>query len=368
MMMLRRVADTGLQHKLVVPLDVELAALATAVPRHSYTQDEALALAARSFPELEHLRSVFANSGIETRYSCVPLEWFGEPHGWVDRNATYERCALELLERAARKAMTNARLGPRDIGAIIAVSTTGLSVPSLDAKLMHRLELNPETERLPIFGLGCAGGITGLAHATRLAAAMPGRNVLMACVELCGLNFRTAGQNKVDFVSCALFGDGAAAAILRGGGAGSSDALGQILAIGEHTWPGTEDVMGWSIEEDGFGVVMSTKIPLFARRELRAAAESFLAAHDMALNELDGIIAHPGGRKVLEAICDALNIDAEQLDHARTVLRDYGNMSSPTVLFVLERTIAAQASGRHLMAAFGPGFTVSFALLGLSPA
>jgi len=124
---------------------------------------------------------------------------------------TYERCALELLEQVARKAMAEAQVSPRDIGALVTVSTTGLSVPSLDAKLMHKLDLSPAAERLPIFGLGCAGGISGMARAARLAATMPGRNVLMACVELCGLNFRTADQNKVDFVSSALFGDGAAA-------------------------------------------------------------------------------------------------------------------------------------------------------------
>jgi alkylresorcinol/alkylpyrone synthase len=363
--MLRHAPETHPEVEPDARLDIEIASLATALPPYRYTQEEALALAGRMFPEFGHLKSVFANTGIETRYSCVPLDWFSESHNWVDRNEAYERGALELLEQAARKAITAAGVDTRDIGAIITVSTTGLSVPSLDSKLMHKLGLRPDTERLPIFGLGCAGGVSGMARAARIAATMNGRSVLMLCVELCGLNFRSTDENKVNYISSSLFSDGAAAAILRAGGSGG---IGRIHAVGEHNWPGTEDVMGWSIEEDGFGIVMSTQIPQFTRNKLKEAVAEFLARHGMELDDLDGIVAHPGGRKVLEAISDALSIDKVKLVHGWEVLRDHGNMSSPTVMFVLERTIAAGSRGRYLMAAFGPGFTVSFALLDLSPA
>jgi len=370
--MLNRVPNTETSVGLVPALQVRIASLATAVPEYRYTQDEALELASRMFPAYGRLESVFANTGIRNRYSCVPLDWFSEPHNWVDRNAVYERCALDLLERVARSAISRAGLGMEDIGAILTVSTTGLSVPSLDAKLMHRLGLGPDTERLPIFGLGCAGGVTGLARAARLAATMNGRGVLMLCVELCGLNFRPDKQSKVDFVSCALFGDGAAGTILqaheKGSEAGPEGSMAHITAVGEHNWSGTNDIMGWSIEEDGFGVVMSTQIPKFARNELREAVELFLARHRLGLDDLDGIITHPGGRKVLEAISVALNVGRSELAHGWDVLRDYGNMSSPTVMFVLERTLGAGTTGRHLMAAFGPGFTVSFALLDIASA
>lgn len=347
-------------------MQVSISSLATAVPEHRYAQDEALELASRMFPAYGRLESVFANTGIEHRYSCVPLDWFREPHNWVDRNSVYESAALDLLEKVARSALSKAGLGKDDIGAIITVSTTGLSVPSLDAKLMHRLGLSPDTERLPIFGLGCAGGVTGLARAARLAATMDGRGVLMMCVELCGLNFRAGKQGKVDFISCALFGDGAAGAILQARENGADAGLGTLTAVGEHNWPGTNDIMGWSIEEDGFGVVMSTQIPRFARDELRETVELFLTRHGLDLDDLDGIVSHPGGRKVLEAISGALSIDPDKLVHGWEVLRDYGNMSSPTVMFVLERTLGAGAAGRHLMIAFGPGFTVSFAMLDIS--
>lgn len=363
--MLRHVSETHPVVEAEARLDIEIASLSTSLPPYRYSQDEALELAGRMFPEFGHLKKIFANTGIENRYSCVPLDWFAEPHNWVDRNAAYERGAIELLEQAARSAIALAGTDPRDIGAIITVSTTGLSVPSLDSKLMHKLGLLPNTERLPIFGLGCAGGVTGMARAARLAATMNGRCVLMLCVELCGLNFRSADENKVNYVSSALFSDGAAAAILRSGRRGG---VGRIEAVGEHNWPDTQDVMGWSIEEDGFGVVMSTQIPQFARDKLKQAVAGFLSQNGLELDDLDGVVAHPGGRKVLEAISDALSIDKAELDHGWKVLRDYGNMSSPTVMFVLERTIAAKPRGRHLMVAFGPGFTVSFALLNLSPA
>jgi len=365
--MLRRIPENELTTEQAGRLDIEIASLATALPPHRYTQDEALVHAREMFPGYEHLESVFANTGIDHRYSCVPLDWFDEPHDWVDRNAIYERAALDLIERAARDAMEQASAGPQDIGAIVTVSTTGLSVPSLDSKLLHRLGLDPDTERLPIFGLGCAGGVSGMARAARLAATMDGQCVLMLCVELCSLNLRTTGKNKVNYISSALFGDGAAAVIVRSENCdGPSHSIGRIRAVGEHNWPETLDMMGWSIEQDGFGVVMSTSIPQFARAGLRPAVEAFLAKNELELDDLDGLVSHPGGRKVLEAISDALDIDAQDLSLAWDVLRDYGNMSSPTVLFVLDRTVDDCQHGLHLMIAFGPGFTVSFALIDLS--
>ncbi len=366
--MLRRVEESVPAVETREAVNIEIASIATSLPPHRYTQQEALFLARRKFPGFGHLESVFENTGIKHRYSCVPLDWYAEPHDWVDRNAVYESAALDLLEQAAREAIANAKAKPQDIGAIVTVSTTGLSVPSLDAKLMHRLNLAPTTERLPIFGLGCAGGVSGMARAARLAATLDGQSVLVLCVELCGLNLRTSKDNKVNFVSSALFGDGAAALLLRDAGATGSTAsgIGRIKAVGEHNWPDTLDVMGWSIERDGFGVVMSTRIPQFAREELRDAADTFLASHGLDFSDIDGLISHPGGRKVLEAIADALETNEQELAHAWDVLRDYGNMSSPTVLFVLERMASAGHKGLHLMIAFGPGFTVSFALVDLS--
>ncbi len=345
---------------------MEIAALATALPPHLLSQEAMLARARQVFPHLAHLEPVYANTGIERRHACMPLDWYVAPHGWEARGAVFAREAPALLEEAALKALASARLEPQEIDAIVTVSTTGLCVPSLDAKLMNRLAFRPDAERLPVFGLGCAGGVSGLARGARLARTFADGHVLVLTVELCSLNFRLSDPSKAMFVSTALFGDGAAALVLRAQEPGSAEGnSSRVLATGEHLWPESEELMGWSIEEDGFGVVISTRIPAFARASLAAATSDFLAKHGLGLGDIEGFILHPGGRKVLEAMAAALDIGAERLSHSWEVLRDYGNMSSPTVLFVLERAREAGASGLHLMAALGPGFTISFALIEL---
>ena len=188
------------------------------------------------------------------------------------------------------------------------VSTTGLAVPSLDAILANRLGLPATIERLPIFGLGCAGGVSGLARAARMAQSLPKGNVLLLVVELCTINCRNTDHTIKNFISAALFGDGAAALLLRR--ASDGKALPRLVASGEHMWRRSEYMMGWSIEDDGFGVVLSPDIPKCAREELRPAVDHFLARHGLVLSDLDGIIMHPGGRKVLEAAQTALELAA----------------------------------------------------------
>jgi alkylresorcinol/alkylpyrone synthase len=350
-------------------LDVEILSVATAVPSNKLPQGAMLERAKEVFPHLAHLEPVYANTGIDTRYSCMPLEWYLEPRGWKDRSDCFEREALILLEQAAIKAIDDAGLQISDIDSIVTVSSTGLCVPSLDAKLANRMGLRNDIERLPIFGLGCAGGVSGMARSARLAQSMSGGHVLLLSVELCSLNYRLADTRKAMFISTALFGDGAAAMVLRGTGS-HQDGNGavrhpRISAVGEHLWFESEDMMGWSIEEDGFGVIISTTIPSFTHDNIKDAAQTFLTRNGCDFDDLAGIVLHPGGRKVLEAVESALELDGDELRHSRDVLRDYGNMSSPTVLFVLARMLASGASGKHLMAALGPGFSISFGLLEL---
>jgi alkylresorcinol/alkylpyrone synthase len=342
---------------------VAIAAIASAVPEHRIdqraTRDMVLAIA----PELRSHEALFLNTSIASRYSCVPLNWHLEPQGWATRNAVFQQAAADLLERVGRECIARSGIAMSDIEAIVTVSTTGLAVPSLDAILANRLGLASTIERLPIFGLGCAGGVTGLARAARMARSLPRGIVLLLVVELCTINCRNRDHTIKNFISTALFGDGAAALLVRRIGRGET--LPRLLASGEHMWRRSEDMMGWSIEDDGFGVVLSPDIPKCARDELRPAVDHFLARHDMVLGDLAGVIMHPGGRRVLEAAATALALPQAALQHAWDILAQYGNMSSPTALFVLQRTLSAGASGRHLLAAFGPGFTVSFALLDL---
>lgn len=340
-----------------------LLALATAVPPFELRQPAVMERARLLFQagpnQIERLLPVYDNAGIERRFSCVPIEWYLHPHGWEERTELFIRHALALFEDAARRCVARAGIGFDEIDALVTVSTTGIATPSLDARLMELLPFRRDLQRLPIFGLGCAGGVSGLARAAALARAAPGSKVLLLVVELCGLTFRAQDLSKSNIIATALFGDGAAALLLSTGGTGPV-----VEAWGEHTWPASLDVMGWEVKDDGLGVLFSRDIPTLVRDELRSATDAFLARQGLRRPDLAGYVCHPGGAKVLDALEDAFGLPHGALAHARATLRDYGNMSAVTVLFVLDRMLAAKARpGRYLMSALGPGFTASFALL-----
>jgi alkylresorcinol/alkylpyrone synthase len=340
-----------------------LLSLATAVPPYALGQEDVARRARHLFAQnaavdLDRLMPVFANAGIERRYSCVPIEWYEEPHGWADRNTLYLQNAVRLLERAGREAIARAGLGPEEIDGIVVASTTGVATPSLDAPLMGLLGLRRDVRRLPMFGLGCAGGVIGLARAADLARAVPGSRVLLLVVELCALSFRKNDVSKSNVVATALFGDGAAAAVVSCRGEGSA-----LAAAGEYTWPDTLDIMGWDVTEEGLKAVFSRDIPALVRRHMRDVASEFLARHGFSLGEIDRFICHPGGVKVITALEEAFRLAPGALAEERGVLRDYGNMSAATLLFVLERTMHAGLGGTSLITALGPGFTAGFLLL-----
>jgi alkylresorcinol/alkylpyrone synthase len=339
-----------------------LLALTTAAPPHVLRQEQVKALARRIFAErtaeLERLLPVFDHAGIETRHSCLPLERYLERQSWKARNRTYVDHALALIGSASEAALDRAGLAPSDVGAVVTVSTTGLATPSLDALLIERLGLPRDTIRLPIFGLGCAGGVLGIARAASLARTMPDRPVLFAVVELCALTFRAVDTSNSNIVAAALFGDGAGAGVLAMAGAGPV-----IAGYGEHTWPASLDIMGWRIEDDGFGVLFSRDIPALVRNRYRSALLGFLDGCGLRLDDIDRFAMHPGGVKVLQALAEALDLSPVALRDSREVLRSHGNMSAATVLFVLERMLAQDRSDRILASALGPGFTAGFVLL-----
>jgi alkylresorcinol/alkylpyrone synthase len=342
--------------------DVVIAGVATAVPRHRLSQDDAARRARSIFPELAGHSALFRNTGIDTRYACEPPDWYEQEHGWEARTESFLKHATELLEQVAREATAAACLELRDIGAIVVNTITGLAIPSLDAKLLNRLELPASVERLPIFGLGCGGGVGGLARAARYAQAMPGANVLFLTVDLCSLCLRVNDVSMAMLVSAALFGDGAAGVVLSNtkGREHGANAGGRILAVGDHFWRNTEHIMGWDIKEDGFGVVLSPELPPLLRRHLKPAVDGFLGANGMSLGEFSGFLLHPGGAKVLDTVQAVLGLSDDDLAYSRKVLRAFGNMSSPTALFALAAALEARASGPHLLAAFGPGFSAYF--------
>jgi alkylresorcinol/alkylpyrone synthase len=343
---------------------VTLLALATAVPPHRLEQAAVAELARRTYAasiaRFPKLADVFVNAGIERRYSVRPLEWFDAPHDWSERTQAYLDGASALFMQAARAALDRAGIAARDVDVVVTVSSTGIATPSLEARVGADMGFRPSAIRVPVFGLGCAGGVAGMSLGARLARAEPGEIVLVVVVELCTLAFRNDRSSKADVISAALFGDGAAAVVLR---AERADAPLQIGAAADHTWPGTLDIMGWSIDPAGFGVVLSRSLPRFVRERLAAPARRFVKSAQI---EAPQFIFHPGGAKVLDAIETAIELQKGTLRDEREVLRGHGNMSAPSVLFVLERALKRGLRGSAVLSALGPGFTASFLNLEIS--
>ena len=343
--------------------EAKLLSLSTALPPYRIPQDSVRDWAQRHFESrgfpIGPLLSAYDNAGIDERRSALPLEWYEAPHGWVERSAHYSEAGLALLEKAAGDCLAEAGIGADAVDSILLVSSTGVATPSLDALLMDRMPFRPTVERLPVFGLGCAGGVAGMGQAARLAQARPGAKVLLLALELCALNFRGGDLSKGNVIATVLFGDGAAAALFSTEGPAGAP---RLTAAAQHRWPGTGDVMGWRVEEDGLGVVFSRDIPAIIRREAGPVIDGFLAGQGLTASGLAHIACHPGGAKVVAALEEVLGRPEGSLACERAVLRHCGNMSSPTALFVL-KTLLEQESGRlkgpTYSMALGPGFTAA---------
>ncbi|MGI8866218.1 MAG: type III polyketide synthase [Rubrobacteraceae bacterium] len=338
--------------------------VATTVPRHRLGQSEIREFARSMFGEvyrdIDRLAPIFENVQVDNRNFCVPLEWFAEDHTFPEKNALYVENALELSEKSARRAMDKAGVEAGEIGAIFFFSTTGIATPSLDSKLIFRLGLSEHTRRIPIFGLGCAAGAATLARAAEYARLYPDQKVLMVGVELSGLTFQRIDRSKANLISTSLFADGAAAVIL-GSGVGP-----QVIGASSTTWPDTEDVMGWELIETGLKVQLSKSVPVIVREKLRDDLEAACASHQLDFADLQHFILHPGGAKVLDAFEEVLDLPPGDLTFSRGVLRDHGNMSSVTVLFILERFLngGEYAPGDlGVLSAMGPGFSAEHVFL-----
>jgi alkylresorcinol/alkylpyrone synthase len=336
----------------------KILSVATALPPHRVGQGEAKRFARGMFAEahrdFERLMPIFDNVHVENRNFCVPVEWFEEDHSFPEKNALYVEHALDLSEKAARRALDRVGADPKEVGAIFFVSTTGLSTPSLDAKLIFRLGLSEHTRRIPIWGLGCAAGAAGLARAAEHALLYPEELVLLVGVELSGLTFQRGDLSKSNLVSTSLFADGAAAVVL---GAGTGP---EVLGGHSTTWPGTEDVMGWELVETGLKVQLSKSVPVIVRERLHDNLIQACASLGLDFDDLEHYVLHPGGAKVLDAFEEVLGIEPGGLIHSRAVLREHGNMSSVTVLFILERFLRGSEytpGDLGVLSAMGPGFS-----------
>src|SRR5712671_497167 len=350
--------DDEIQERHTMPA-AALVSLATSVPPHVFFQKDVLTAAwdvfGPRFPEFERFSSIFTNTGIIKRHAVKPFDWYLEPRGWPQRTAAFLEGAEALFVEVAEKALASAHLTGLDIDTVVTVTSTGIATPSLEARVARRMGFRSDISRVPVFGLGCAGGASGLSIASRVAQARPGNNVLLVTIELCSLALRLDELTKANIIATSLFGDGAAAIVLRAGDGGAT----RIEATGEKLWPDTLDIMGWSVDPEGFGVIFQRTIPDFVKENMGPAVTEILSRMELSLGDIDRFICHPGGAKVIAALERAFALDQGTLDHERGVIADYGNMSAPTVLFVLERALAQGLPPQSLLTALGPGFTAS---------
>lgn len=335
--------------------------IATAVPPHILTQSDAAQLAEVTFavgvPDFEKMRGVFCNAGIENRYIAKPPEWYLQHRNWQERTDAFLDVATLLFCDVATEALERAGLPASAIDAVVNVSSTGIATPTLEARVADEIGFRTDCLRLPLFGLGCAGGVSGLSLAARLAQGPESMTVLLVVLELCSLAFRGDRMTKANVVATALFGDGAASAVISK----TSDEKSITVTPGfEHRWPDTLNIMGWKVDPVGFEVVFDRAIPPFAKKHLRPVIERVISPDsDVGQPSTERLIFHPGGMKVLEAIESAFDLEAGSLDAERRVLNRYGNMSAPTALFVLRDALEHGLRGRAMLTALGPGFTAS---------
>ena len=340
-----------------------LLSLAIAVPPHVVEQSEAKVRAREAFGGnkalFDRLAGVFANAGIARRHIVAAQDWYMHGHGWHERNTVYLKAAEQLFIDASASAIEKAGLKPDEIDGVVTVSTTGIATPSLDARAFAKVGFRPDVRRVPVFGLGCAGGVNGLALTSRLALADPGSVWLFVTVETCSISIRLDSDDPAAVVATALFGDGAAAAVVTSG----LHSLARITGSAEKLWPDTLRIMGWDVDDPGLSVVFDRAIPPFIEENLAEAVDQMCAKLGIVRDDIDRFCCHPGGVKVIDAIESALELPQGELNLEREVLHDYGNMSAPTVLFVLERLLERGLPDKVMMAAFGPGFTCAGMLL-----
>src|SRR5271163_665209 len=347
---------------------MRIASVASAFPEYYYTQEiltEALKNDWRhrlSNPDI--LDRLDESMQVEGRYLVQPIDYYEKLTTWGQANNTWIAHALELGEESLCKALHKAGLGPKDLGAIFVTSVTGIAAPSLDARLVNRMGLSPNIKRIPIFGLGCVAGAAGISRAADYVKAYPDQAAALLSVELCSLTLQRTDLSMAHLISALLFGDGAAAAIVVGEDRDSDGP--EILATKSIFYPNTERVMGWDISEKGFHIVLSPEVPDTVIRNLGRDVDEFLGEQGYRKSDIKSWVMHTGGPKVLEATAIALDITAKDLEPSWECLRKVGNISSTSVLLVLEdvyRHRRPQPGKLSILAAMGPGFCSELLLL-----
>lgn len=351
----------------------------TETPPYYYSQEETKAFVSSLFrstyKKIDRLLSVFQNGDIQGRYFSAPLEWFEDRRSFSEKNQRYIELATNLGTKAIEETLKNQhflkkQIDYKEIDAIFFISSTGISTPSIEAKIMNKLPFRENTKRIPIWGLGCAGGAAGLARAYEYCKAFPKANVLVLCVELCSLTLQKDDITKSNIIGTSLFADGVACSLVCGRESkllqySKIESLPMIIDNESTLMAHSEDVMGWEVKNTGLHVIFSKDIPTIIKNWLKPNVEKFLKRHQLTVEDVSQFIAHPGGKKVLDAYETALNLSSEHLAHSTKVLNEFGNMSSVTVLFVMAEilNLNIQHGEFGLLFALGPGFSSECVLL-----
>ena len=345
-----------------------ISGVASSFPKHYYKQEQIADALKRNWqgkidrPQV--LERLLSRVGVDGRFLSLPLESYDGLSTWGQANDAWIEVAEELGEQALCRALTRAGLGTEDLSAIFFTSVTGIASPSIDARLINRMGLPRNIKRIPIFGLGCVGGAAGISRASDYVRAYPNQVAALISVELCSLTWQRQDTSVANVISSGLFGDGAAAVVLTGG---DRKAIGpRVLATRSTFYPGTEDVMGWDISENGFKIVLSPDVPKVIERHLAQDVDQFLTDNDLKRTDIGAWIMHTGGPKVLEATAAALQLEPGALEASWRCLRKVGNLSSASVLLVLEEYMnrrRPQSGTYSILAAMGPGFCSELVLL-----
>ncbi len=347
------------------------------LPPNRLDQSEAVDFARKQFGkhfrDIDRLLPVFQSADIDTRYFAMPVEWYIAGPTFEEKNAKYVSLAVEYATKAILECLEstyylNNKVDCSEVDAIFFVSTTGISTPSIEARIMNVLPFSTHTKRIPIWGLGCAGGAAGLSRAHEYCLAHPKENVIVINVELCSLTFQHGDFSKSNLIGTALFADGTSCVLLCGKDSSllkrsQLSCLPEVQSTCSTLMKHSEDVMGWDVSNQGLHVVFSKSIPSIVSTWLEPNVREFLTSQN--IEDIDYFIAHPGGTKVLSSYEEALGLDQSQTAISRSILRQFGNMSSVTIIFVLDQFLreGCKTGATGLMAALGPGFCSELLLL-----
>jgi alkylresorcinol/alkylpyrone synthase len=366
------VISTEFQKEIEMPVIVSTM---TGFPEHYYPQETLLTAAQQEWKKkrasiVKPLEQFYTNVQVKGRYLAWPLERYKKPTTFEERNNAYIQIALELGKRTICGLLDRAQMSPQEIDQLTIVSSTGIAVPALDARLMNRIPFSRGMKRLPLFGLGCLGGAAGIARTGDYLQGHPQDAVILFAVELCSLTIQRDDLSIANLVASGLFGDGAAAVLMAGDDHRRAQrvqpGLPRVIDSQSHFFPKTEHIMGWEMTDSGFKVLLSADIASLAQSEVRPILEAFLREHDLTIAGIDHWLVHPGGPKVIRALEDSLGLPAEALRLSWECLAEAGNVSSASVLLILDAFMKHRQPkpGEYgMLMAMGPAFSAELVLL-----